>query len=80
MLESHSARGEGGGPHGSGPVSLAEMRCALAHPSDLSESCRQRLVELVTRLRRIQGIEDEYTQVELSEHVTSAMDRGVLTV
>ena len=59
---------------------MAEMRCALARPSDLSEPCRQRLVELVKRLHRIQGIEDEYTQVELSEHVTSAMDRGVLTV
>lgn len=80
MFESHSAPGKSGDPHGGGRVSLAELRRALARPSDLSDSCRQRLVELANRLRRTQGIEGEFTRVELSEHVTSAMDRGVLAV
>ncbi len=80
MLESHSAPGRSDVPHGSGPASLAELRCALASPSGLSESCRQRLVELEKRLHRIQGLEDKYTRVEMSEYVTSAMDRCVLTV
>ncbi len=80
MLESHRARGEGDTPQGSGDVSLAELRCALARPSELSEPCRQRLVELARRLHRIRGLENEHTRVELSEYVTSAMDRCVLTV
>jgi len=80
MLDSHNAQGKSDGPQGRGRVSLAELRCALARPSDLSEPCRQRLVELAKRLHRIQGLENEYTRVELSQCAASAMDRSVLTV
>ena len=80
MLDSHRAQGEDGPRQGCRDVSLAELRCAVANPSDLSESCRQRLVDLARRLHRIWGLEDEYTQVELSEYVTVAMDRAVVTV
>ena len=80
MLDSHRAQGGRDGRQGCRKVSLAELRCALASPSDLSEHCRQRLVDLAKRLHRIQGLEDQYTQVELSDYVTAAMDRAVLTV
>ena len=80
MLDSHRAQGGRDERQGCRDVSLADLRCAVASPSDLSESCRQRLVDLARRLHRIQGLEDEYTQVELSEYVTVAMDRAVVAV
>lgn len=81
MLASQDAQSQLARQHGCGQASLAELRCRLASPSDLPENCRQRLLTLAQRLRRVQGItEDEYIRVELSEYVTSAMDRGALTV
>lgn len=80
MLDSHRPPGRRDGRQGCRNVSLTELRCAVATPSDLSESCRQRLVDLARRLHRIQGLEDQYTQVELSDYVTAAMDRAVLAV
>ena len=80
MLASHSAPSGGSRLHGGGQVPLAELRRRLASASELPENCRQRLRSLARRVSRVLGREGKYSQVQLSEHVTTAMERGALTV
>lgn len=66
--------------HGGRRPNLAELRRRLADPSNVEDGHQQRLEELVRRLDRVRAIGNEYAQLELSEFVTSAMDRSVVAV
>ena len=66
--------------HGGRRPSLAELRRRLAVPSNFEDGHQQRLEELVQRLDRVRAIGNEYARLELSEFVTSAMDRSVVAV
>ena len=59
---------------------LAELRHRLAGPSQLDNGHRLRLLELANRLECVQELGDDFARLELSEHVTAAMERGVATV
>ena len=72
MLISQKAHGDSSDGHGSQHLSLAELRDQLSEPSTLSDGHRQRLLELVRRLERVQALGDEYSRVELSPSATTA--------
>jgi hypothetical protein len=59
--------------HGSGSVSLAELRRALAKPSALGDGYRRRLRDLAQHLARVQALGDEYSRVGFSPAVRSAV-------
>ena len=73
MLISQEVRSPTPASHGSGPGGLAELRSQLADPLALSDGNRQRLLELASRLARIQSLGDEYVRVGLSPHARAAM-------
>ena len=56
---------------GSSPTDFAELRSLLAHPADMDEQHRQRLMVLARRLARVRALGDEYNRVGFSNH---AMD------
>ena len=55
-------------------MDLAELRRRLANPSNVTDGCRQRLVNLARQLARVQALGDEYTRVELSEYAQIALE------
>ena len=61
---------------GSPGISLAELRCELASPSNVEDGHRQRLLELARRLNRTRALGNDYARLELSHYVATAMDRG----
>jgi hypothetical protein len=63
------------GRHGGRPVSLAELRRALAKPSALGDGHRRRLRDLAQRLARVQALGDEYARVGFSPAVCSVVAR-----
>ena len=80
MFISRSAQSKLTRQQGSESVSLAELRRRLSSPSNLQDGHRQRLLDLARRLARVQAQGDEYARLELSEFVTSAMDRNAVAV
>ena len=80
MLASQATQGGLQAGHGGPAISLAELRRHLASPSTLADGHRQRLLELERRLGRVRALGSEYARLGLSQFVTSAMDRGVVTV
>jgi hypothetical protein len=52
---------------------IAELRRQLARPSQLTDGHRQRLLDLATRLRRVQALGGEYRRVTLSDFAAAAM-------
>ncbi len=80
MDTSHSAQSGMTRRQGSRRVSLAELRSQLERPSKIQDGHQQRLLELAQRLTRVQALGNDYARLELSEHVTHAMDRVVVTV
>lgn len=73
MLISRTAQGGSGNRHGGRGLSFAELRVQLGEPSTLSDGHRQRLLELLQRLERVQALGDEYARVRLSPFVTAAV-------
>ena len=65
--------------HG-GRCSIAELRRRMAVPGSLDEGHRQRLQELATRLARVRCLGDEFSRVDLSEHVHAALGPGAVSV
>jgi len=57
---------------GSHRVGIAELRRQLASPSTIEDGHRQRLLELATRLSRVQRLGDEYTRVAMSQYAEAA--------
>ena len=74
MLTSQAARSGSRHRHGSRPVSLAELRRRIAHPSQLRDGDRQRLVDLASRLARVQLLGGEYGRVGFSDEATAALN------
>jgi len=70
MLVSQSYS-ESDSEQGSSPTDFAELRSLLAHPADMGNEHRQRLMVLVRRLARVRALGDEYNRVDLSDY---AMD------
>lgn len=52
---------------------IAELRRQLARPSQLTDGHRQRLLDLATRLKRVQALGGEYRRVTLSDFATTAL-------
>lgn len=73
MLISRTAQGGSGNRHGGRGLSFAELRVQLGEPSTLSDGHRQRLLELLQRLERVQALGDEYARVRLSPFATAAV-------
>lgn len=63
------------GRHGGLPTNLAELRHDLAHPSQLTDGHRQRLLGLARRVAHVQALGGEYSRVSLSEDVVAAIGR-----
>lgn len=72
MLISQTTQCDSGGRHGGRPVSLAELRDQLSKPSMMTDGHRQRLLELVQKLERVQGLGGEYSRVTCSPFVDAA--------
>ena len=73
MLISRTAQSGSGNRHGGRGLSFAELRVQLGEPSTLSDGHRQRLLELLRRLERVQALGDEYARVGLSPFATAAV-------
>ncbi len=58
---------------GSLRTDFAELRSLMAHPADMGDEQRQRLMILARRLARVRALGDEYSRVDLSEHATEAL-------
>ncbi len=71
---------ETNGGQGRPACGLAELRRELAQPSTCrdADGLRQRLLELVQRLGRVQSLGDEYARVEVSEHVATRLTTPVV--
>lgn len=54
-------------------VGLSELRRQLAHPSDLNDGARQRLMQLARRLAAVQASGGEYAQVQFSAVAQEAL-------
>ncbi len=80
MLIPQSALRDSGGRHGGCPMSLAELRRALAKPSVLDDGPRRRLLELAQRLTRVQALGDEYARVCMSDHAAAALSDSAAAV
>jgi hypothetical protein len=80
MLIPQEAQCQSARLQGSGRTEMAELRRRLESPSGLTLKHRQRLMEIVQRLARVQALGDEYTRVGLSEHATEAMRQPVALV
>jgi len=72
MLISQRTQCELAGRQGCQPVSLAELRHQLARPSSMTDGHRQRLLELVHKLERVQSLGGEYSRVDVSSFVSDA--------
>ena len=59
---------------GSRPAAMAQLRRQLANPSTLNDGNRQRLLDLKSRLARVQALGDEYARVDFSSMAATAMD------
>jgi hypothetical protein len=75
MLIPQTAESGKGGRQGSPPLTLAELRRALAKPSVLDDGHRRRLLDLAQRLARVQALGDEYARVRLSPRIRSVLAR-----
>lgn len=64
------------GEQGRSPMDLAELRRLLECPSLIQDGHRQRLVDLARRLARVRALGDEYSRVDLSDHVHSILLNG----
>ena len=73
MLTAREAQSQPDRPNGHGRASLAELRRQLADPSGMTERARQRLLELASRVSRVQALGGEYHRVGLSEQAAAAM-------
>jgi hypothetical protein len=51
----------------------AELRRRLANPSELTDGDRQRLLELASRLARVQALGNEYVRVAISPEASAAI-------
>ncbi len=80
MLISSKARGNSGSRYGNRPIRIAELRRHLAGPSQLSDGHRQRLLDLVQRVGRVQDLGGEYSRVSLSESVVTALNQKMIVV
>jgi hypothetical protein len=76
MLITQEAQGKAPRPQGCVRTSLAELRSQLADPASLSDGNRQRLLDLVRRLARVQALGDEYVRVDLSDGALRAASQG----
>ena len=79
MLIPQTASSRTDGRQGCCPVSLAELRRALAAPSALGDGDRQRLRELERRLARVRALGDEYARVSFSPAASAALRRDCAT-
>ena len=64
------------GPHtrqGSRWCGLSELRRELADPSRMRDGTRQRLLDIHTRLARVQAFGSEYARVGLSQRAQAAL-------
>ena len=73
MLIPQQARCEPDRPQGSGRGRLAELRHRLANPSGITDGDRQRLLELASRLERVQAMGNEYVRVAMSAEALEAI-------
>lgn len=73
MLISQTAQCDSDNRHGGRGLSFAELRVQLGEPSTLCDGHRQRLLELLQRLARVQALGDEYARVELSPFARAAL-------
>ena len=73
MLIIQEAHGEAPRTQGSLRSSLAELRSQLADPTSLSDGNRQRLLDLLRRLARVQALGDAYVRVGLSDSALEAL-------
>ena len=67
MLIHQEARSDAVGRHGRRPVGLSELREYLARPSQMHDGHRQRLLELASRLARVQALMGEHARVDFSK-------------
>jgi len=72
MLVPREAQCETPRPQGSGRASLAELRRQLTDPSTINDGCRQRLLELASRLAQVRALGHEYVRVGFSEQAAAA--------
>ncbi len=73
MLTVQQARSESSGPQGRGRTELAELRRRLAEPSQLSDTHRQRLLDLSQRLASVRALGGEYRRVGLSRQAQAGI-------
>ncbi|HAU38078.1 MAG TPA: hypothetical protein DCX07_10235 [Phycisphaerales bacterium] len=75
MLVPQTAQWELDGRQGSRAASLSELRRQLAEPTRIQDGHRQRLLDLVCRLARVQALGGEYARVAFSDAATAALKR-----
>lgn len=56
-------------PNGVGRMGFSQIREQLSGSRDITDHCRQRLLELEQRLVRVQALGNEYPRIEFSDQV-----------
>ncbi len=79
MLIPQGAYRQVGRSQGRRRTGLAELRRQLADPSRVSDGARRRLLDLATRLSRVQALGGGYGRVCFSEFATAGLGQSVPT-
>lgn len=73
MLITQQAEKDMFGSKGVGRESFSTLREQLNGSYDITDHCRQRLLELEQRLVRVQALGDEYSRIEFSDQAMRAL-------
>ena len=80
MLISQEAKRERTGGQGCRQTDFVEVRQRLERPSELDDGHRQRLLDMATRVARVQALGGAYRRVSLSAHAMAAIDHNAALI